>query len=62
MLMSQVESPFGTDPHGKQITIEHLVKLACEESNTMPRGLTRDQRRAWAKSVFKESKNKKNTA
>lgn len=29
--------------------INHLARLAQEESYTMPRGLTREQRREWAK-------------
>lgn len=29
--------------------IDHLSRLAQEESYTMPRGLTREQRREWAK-------------
>lgn len=33
----------------KYFDIEHLSRLAQEESFTMPRGLTREQRREWAK-------------
>lgn len=29
--------------------IDHLSRLAQEESYTMPRGLTREQRRQWAR-------------
>ncbi|QBK69593.1 hypothetical protein [Acinetobacter johnsonii] len=29
--------------------IDHLSRLAQEESYTMPRGLTREQRREWAR-------------
>lgn len=31
-----------------QLDIDHLSMLAQEESYTMPRGLTREQRRQWA--------------
>ncbi|WP_061525477.1 hypothetical protein [Acinetobacter venetianus] len=47
---------FLSDLHTKQeslnsnyFDIENLARLAEEESYTMPRGLTREQRREWAK-------------
>lgn len=33
----------------KYFDIDHLSRLAQEESYTMPRGLTREQRRKWAR-------------
>ena len=34
------------------INIDHLVSLSQEESYKMPEGLTREQRRLWAKKML----------